>query len=69
MNKCIHILSLTIISRVNPLTNLSFSANWDRRFDHRIRLAKKNFEDDIIARPETRARFSGKYHNFSLFFC
>jgi len=32
--------------------------NWDRRFDHRIRLAKKNFEDDIIARPETRARFS-----------
>jgi len=32
--------------------------NWDRRFDHRIRLAKKNFEDDIIARPETRARYS-----------
>merc|ERR1712154_253934 len=32
--------------------------NWDRRFDHRIRLAKKNFEDNIIARPETRARFS-----------
>merc|ERR1712203_1270133 len=22
--------------------------NWDRRFDHRIRLAKKSFEDDSI---------------------
>jgi len=32
--------------------------NWDRRFDHRIRLAKKNFEDDIIAQPATRGRFS-----------
>jgi len=29
--------------------------NWDRRFDHRIRLAKKSFEDDIIDHPSTRA--------------
>jgi hypothetical protein len=28
--------------------------NWDRRFDHRIRLAKKSFEDDSILRPSTR---------------
>merc|ERR1739848_158848 len=29
--------------------------NWDRRFDHRIRLAKKSFEDDsLIPDPSTR---------------
>ena len=36
-------------------------ANWDRRFDHRIRLAKKSFEDDIIDHPSTRAIASGRY--------
>ena len=72
MNTSIYVLiniPLTIPSRVNLLTNLSFSANWDRRFDHRIRLAKKNFEDDIIARPETRARYSGRNYMCLYFSC
>lgn len=29
--------------------------NWDRRFDHRIRLAKKSFQDEGIPQPLTRA--------------